>query len=437
MLETSQAYKEWLAIEDIHNFRVRMGYRTARSNIREDDTFGMSDIMSFEYNDACVTGSFEFGATYAKNIKFELQNYDYKYNNYSLNGADLSLKIGLIPPEYTDIATQWLDKGRYTITEAKKSGKRYEITAVDDMIKFNIPFMPSMCRNETAEDGSPMYVTFGKLVKDICKCCGVKWSGKDFKRSGQILDKKDANNYAYPGGSCRDVIGWIAQQALGYARINNKDELEIIEFQRAVTSETDMYGDYTGGTFTNIKNGKYSDGNNVDGGDFTTYAADEPDYLIPKKGGTYNQQFHAINAIFGEENIIPYPRKFTGAVVESQHGGTVEHERPVNSEYIDSVICIRGNPLLYRATVTNAVADDLYDTYISRRYIQYELSIPADPSREPGDVVVITDSEGNRYCSIILNYTFKIGSPDVISADFGLENSDISWGQSDDAYLNN
>ena len=57
MLETSQAYKEWLAIEDIHNFRVRMGYRTARSNIREDDTFGMSDIMSFEYNDACVTSS--------------------------------------------------------------------------------------------------------------------------------------------------------------------------------------------------------------------------------------------------------------------------------------------------------------------------------------------------------------------------------------------
>lgn len=76
-------------------------------------------------------------------------------------------------------------------------------------------------------------------------------------------------------------------------------------------------------------------------------------------------------------------------------------------------------------------------TYISRRYIQYELSILAGPSREPGDVVVITDSEGNRYCSIILNYTFKIGSPDVISADFGLENSDISWGQSDDAYLNN
>jgi len=436
MIDTTSLYKQWIT-EGNQNWQALIEC-SAKNSSEIKDTWNNSDLLSFEYADGCVADVFEIGATYAKNITFTLQNFDYHFMSYPLSGARLKVKIGLAPEDgnYESENIQWLDKGYFNVINSPNSkSKRIEIIAMDDMVKFNVPFTSKVSPMGDASDGESPYVTLKKLVINICNYCGVDVDADnlDFPHNEYTLPNDYYTLYEMHKYTCRDVLGFVAQFARGYARINNQGKLTICTFKKVESDEPE----YDGGTFFSAST-PYEDGIDLDGGDFETYAADEPAYTVRADGGSFSpKKYHAINALYSLE-VSDLDRGFDGVIVESTYGGVFEHVRPQDATHLDSCIIIKDNPFIYRATIANTLADELYAEFVTNRryYRQIIAEVPSDPSREAGDIYVISTPEGDKYWSIILNYVLRIGAADTITSDFDMD-SDNSWNETENVTTNN
>lgn len=437
MLPTTSAYNNLIS-QDVHNFKLILSFKPkfSESYIKH---FYVEQCTDFIYDDGCVADVFELGCTFAKNFSFTILDPDYELATFAFSGADVRLMIGLQDPAYGTVTDYeyaiWLTKGYFIVTNVPsiKNGK-IKIEVADYMAtKLNRPYLPDMfVWPETAG-----YVRYVDMVIGICNACGVECDTLTFNHYDGDPRGLACANFPEVYGlfglnkyTCRDIIGFIAQIAMGYARFSAEGKLQIISFPAAESSELD----YHGGTFE-VGTTPYGDGINADGGDFTTYAGSEPPSTMQYDGGDFSTKtHHAINSFYSID-VVPYALSFDGAVVESYYGGVYEHIRPMNSTYLERAIVIRGNPFLYRSDVANAVADEIISTFVTsyRMYYQFEAETPVDVSREAGDKITLSTPEGYVYNTLLLKYHLDLGKPEEISSNFGAD-EDMSWTLTDNVY---
>lgn len=404
MLPVSKKYSEMLS-EGCQNWQIAL-------YIHHGDVIYIlsnQDLMSFELNDSCVSDSFELGGVYAKNITFTVDNYDYSFDEHFEKDDMVDIRIALAEDNVTDIDSipygDFMRKGKYYITDIKEIGRTIKVTALDAMDKFN--------KKYTSSPSEPTYIG---LVKDMCSFCGVNVKEDITFLNGDVSIAtllSSAGLYKY---TCREILSFIAQKALGYARIDELGYLTIKTFTMPDTGEIELFG----GTFQN-----YSDGDKIEGGNFESrndsyYIEDEVN------GGTFrSDQVHSLTDFYRIE-IEKKPRMIKGAVVEIQNENTWYKETPSPSDYLGDVLTITGNPFVRNATSAEIWGKAIYNKFAYKELYQFECSLPCDITREPGDVVVISHPNGKFYVSLILEYTFNPVAGDTIISDFGCED-DNSW----------
>ena len=172
--------------------------------ITNEDILGDTGV---EIEDATSRqGSLDVGSAIINTCRFTLMNFDDKFTGYEFYGANLIVKIGIRLSNGYD----YLDKGRFTVTNAVYSDGAISITAYDNMFLFD--------RNYS-ESRLVYPATLSQIVRDACSVCGVMSAA-----SAQVFDNSTITVEERPADDAltfREVISWCAQIAGCYARINN------------------------------------------------------------------------------------------------------------------------------------------------------------------------------------------------------------------------
>lgn len=200
--------------------------------ITNEDILGDSGI---EIEDATSSsGKLDVGAAIINSCRFTLMNFDDKFTGYEFYGASLIVKVGI----QLDGSIEYLDKGRFTVTDAVYSDASISITAYDNMAKFD---------RDYSESSLVYPATIGAIVNDACSVCGVVNATQTFTNSSVIVPERPADNAL----TFREVISWCAQIGGCFARINRSGQLELKWYNVAnigndSASQSTVYHNVTG-----------------------------------------------------------------------------------------------------------------------------------------------------------------------------------------------
>lgn len=211
MYSTSNKYKEqiYLGKECLLNVYID-------GNLINDD-----DIYSFKVSHNLFDSSkVSLGSTTSKSIELEInqkalpETYSHFYieTGLTINGEDEIVPIGY-----------------FTLEDIKKDEDVVSITAVDYMMKFEKNISDSVT-------GTAL-----EVLQAICDICGVKLATTDFM--GYDTEISITNTL-----TARQVIGYIAELAGGFARIGREGKLYIKRIGENTTEiDIELFGDYSWG----------------------------------------------------------------------------------------------------------------------------------------------------------------------------------------------
>lgn len=184
---------------------------TITEELTEEDFFGdgvktVSDCMS--------SGDFTFGGTVCKEITCTLDNTKEKYYGCNFTNGKIVVYSGLV----LDSGEEYVKLGEFNLEKAGKPATTVKLTGYDNMLKFDIPIdMTNIIPISTIKEA----------VQAACATCGVELSG-DFKNSSLNLAANFDDSMTW-----REVVGWCAAAAGGFARINRDGKLEIVTFSKS------------------------------------------------------------------------------------------------------------------------------------------------------------------------------------------------------------
>lgn len=385
MINTSSAYRT--AVKQ--NSRVFAARGSITLSSGETVTLANGDFMQGGIR---ITGStsasdeFDIGTAAVGKIVVSLKNYDGKWNNYDFAGASLSVGVGLKLPDGT---TEWQQRSGYTVFDpVVRGGVVAEITAKDNLQKFDRKY-----------DSALSYpATLLQILQDACTHCSVSLYTTSFTNSAYTVAVRPSDDAV----TYRDVVSYIAQLAGCWARCDS--------FGRLILGWYDM-------------DRLYQDTANIlDGGDFADYAqADTED------GGTfssYSEKYELTGGVF-RQNLLP-PAEIsslkscavsaenvciTGVQIIPIDGNKTTWFKGSNG-YVAS---IEKNPLAQDNL--EQLTADLAESLIGFRFRPMSVSALDDPAVEAGDAAWLTDPKGNRYPTIISNFTWNINGYETFSAD--------------------
>ena len=159
MINTSAAYKEAIKKNRIIHHEAKIEFADGATLTPQDQelyTFKVSENTSNE-------NSFDIGSAIAKQLELKIDNIDGEYSKHKFVGAKITARVGLEVPG----KTEWLKKGVFYADPGKTSGDTISVTAVDSMIKFDVPYSNSKLKYPA---------TLGNIVRDACSVCGVTMS---------------------------------------------------------------------------------------------------------------------------------------------------------------------------------------------------------------------------------------------------------------------
>ena len=144
---------------------------------------------------------FPLGSALSKSITLVIDNLDERYSNYDFYYAQISLHTE------ADVSsgTERLLEGTFTVLEPTAVGDTIELVGYDDMHKADIDFSSKLSYPTTA----------GQLLREVCNTCDISLGSPTFKNQDYSI--KNAPEKV----TCREVIGYIAQIAVGNAIIQN------------------------------------------------------------------------------------------------------------------------------------------------------------------------------------------------------------------------
>lgn len=346
----------------------------------------------FEVNDSTSSnGTFTIGALIAGKLKIKLNNIYEDYSKYDFDKASVTAYIS---KSFSDGATEKLKIGEYRVSETSYDGSLITLTCLDNINNFNREYDSNLSYPTTAYE----------VVRDACIKCDVPFTMARFDNSDYVINEIPSDNQKLTYGQ---VIAYILQLSGLWGKCGHDGEL-LIEWY-----DMNQFGsqNYNGGTFS-AKTTPYSDGDSVDGGNFTDYSSGDS-----ADGGTFTESRNYHNIYTQKDlNVATDDVVITGVkvTVTSKEDKTKDVNALAGKE--GYVVSISDNPFI-SAEKAQTVANYIFKKIGGMRFRPLDATLLSNPLIESGDVALVTDRKQNTYSCFISNRTFTVGSSTKISCD--------------------
>lgn len=346
----------------------------------------------FEVNDSTSSnGTFTIGALIAGKLKIKLNNIYEDYNKYDFGKASVTAYVS---KSFSDGTTEKLKIGEYRVSETSYDGSLITLTCLDNINNFNREYDSNLSYPTTAYE----------VVRDACIKCDVPFTMARFDNSDYVINEIPSDNQKLTYGQ---AIAYILQLSGLWGKCGHDGEL-LIEWY-----DMSQFGsqNYNGGTFS-AKTTPYSDGDNVDGGNFTDYSSGDI-----ADGGTFTEARNYHNIYTQKDlNVATDDVVITGVkvTVTSKEDKTKDVNALAGKE--GYVVSISDNPFI-SAEKAQAVANYIFKKIGGMRFRPLDATLLSNPLIESGDVALVTDRKQNTYSCFISNRTFTVGSGTKISCD--------------------
>lgn len=346
----------------------------------------------FEVNDSTSSnGTFTIGALIAGKLKIKLNNIYEDYSKYDFDKASATAHVS---KSFSDGTTEKLKIGEYRVSETSYDGSLITLTCLDNINNFNREYDSNLSYPTTAYE----------VVRDACVKCDVPFTMARFDNSDYVINEIPSDNQKLTYGQ---VIAYILQLSGLWGKCGHDGELLIGWYDM---SQFDSRS-YDGGTFS-TKTTPYSDGDNVDGGNFTDYSSGDS-----ADGGTFTEARNYHNIYTQKDlNVATDDVVITGVkvTVTSKEDKAKDVNTLAGKE--GYVVSISDNPFI-SADKAQTVADYIFKKIGGMRFRPLDATLLSNPLIESGDVALVTDRKQNTYSCFISNRTFTVGSGTKISCD--------------------
>mgnify|MGYP001058745779 CR=1 FL=1 len=302
-----------------------------------------TELRSFQIKDNTSNqSSFDIGGAFAKQLTIKLDNMDGKFTDKNFDNAKIVAKAGL------EISgkTEWLDKGAYYSETGIDTGNVITINAYDKMINFDRPYSLSKLQYPT---------TLLSIVQDACTCCNVTLApdSASFPNNGYVVDERPEDSSI----NFRKVLQWVGQISCTFLTFNDSEQLSLRWYNTDLLESDDMENSKDVVKITDFGTGSSLSTNDV---------------------------------------VI------TGIKVEESGDGTETEYQYGPDGY---VLGISDNDLIQNgngATVSEFVGKKVNGL----QFRPLTLKCQSDPSIEPGDIGLVTDSKGRTHRTIFTAVTY-------------------------------
>lgn len=362
----------------IINMRLRRDFQ-----IRADIT--LSDGTEFTLDSSQITlgnnnlydgsdiQSFPLGTAIRKDVQLQILNNEEQYKGYDFLGAKIRLYIDF----QLGNSTERINKGTYTVVTPETYGETIIITAYDDMYKSDREYTTALTYPQT----------LGAVLRDVCSSCGIMLGSTSFPHDDFIVQSE-------PSGTCRDIIGYAAMIAGGNARINTRDQLEIMTYDLDFENAGSKYPFRRIPTFLSLD--------------------DEDDSVIA------TDSHEPIAFFVDNDNVLD---EFTVAKIEYNDvvitgikatvSGDASGDRADVIVGDDTYALVIENPLMTGQEET--VLSWLHESIANVPFRPFSGDSISNPLVEFMDLVKVMDRKGNTYNSFITDINFNISGLTTIS----------------------
>lgn len=346
----------------------------------------------FEVNDSTSSnGTFTIGALIAGKLKIKLNNIYEDYSKYDFDKASVTAYVS---KSFSDGTTDKLKIGEYRVNETSYDGSLITLTCLDNINNFNREYDSNLSYPTTAYE----------VVRDACIKCDVPFTMARFDNSDYVINEIPSDNQKLTYGQ---VIAYILQLSGLWGKCGHDGELLIGWYDMSQFGSQN----YNGGTFS-TKTTPYSDGDSVDGGNFTDYSSGDG-----ADGGTFTEARNYHNIYTQKDlNVATDDVVITGVkvIVTSKEDKAKDVNALAGKE--GYVISISDNPFI-PADKAQTVANYIFKKIGGMRFRPLDATLLSNPLIESGDVALVTDRKQNTYSCFISNRTFTVGSGTKISCD--------------------
>lgn len=346
----------------------------------------------FEVNDSTSSnGTFTIGALIAGKLKIKLNNIYEDYNKYDFDKASVTAYVS---KRFSDGTSEKLKIGEYRVSETSYDGSLITLTCLDNINNFNREYDSNLSYPTTAYE----------VVRDACIKCDVPFTMARFDNSDYVINEIPSDNQKLTYGQ---VIAYILQLSGLWGKCGHDGELLIGWYDMSQFGSQN----YNGGTFS-TKTTPYSDGDSVDGGNFTDYSSGDG-----ADGGTFTETRNYHNIYTQKDlNVATDDVVITGVkvTVTSKEDKTKDVNALAGKE--GYVVSISDNPFI-SAEKAQTVANYIFKKIGGMRFRPLDATLLSNPLIESGDVALVTDRKQNTYSCFISNRTFTVGSGTKISCD--------------------
>lgn len=346
----------------------------------------------FEVNDSTSSnGTFTIGALIAGKLKIKLNNIYEDYSKYDFDKASVTAYVS---KSFSDGTSEKLKIGEYRVSETSYDGSLITLTCLDNINNFNREYDSNLSYPTTAYE----------VVRDACIKCDVPFTMARFDNSDYVINEIPSDNQKLTYGQ---VIAYVLQLSGLWGKCGHDGELLIGWYDM---SQFDSKG-YDGGTFS-TKTTPYSDGDALNGGNFTDYSSGDT-----ADGGTFTEARNYHNIYTQKDlNVATDDVVITGVkvTVTSKEDKTKDVNVLAGKE--GYAVSISDNPFI-SADKAQAVANYIFKRIGGMRFRPLDATLLSNPLIESGDVALVTDRKQNTYSCFISNRTFTVGSGTKISCD--------------------
>lgn len=346
----------------------------------------------FEINDSTSSnGTFTIGALIAGKLKIKLNNIYEDYSKYDFDKASVTAYVS---KSFSNGTSEKLKIGEYRVSETSYDGSLITLTCLDNINNFNREYDSNLSYPTTAYE----------VVRDACIKCDVPFTMARFDNSDYTINEIPSDNQKLTYGQ---VIAYILQLSGLWGKCGHDGELLIGWYDM---SQFDSRG-YDGGSFS-TKTTPYSDGDTLNGGNFTDYSSGDI-----ADGGTFTEARNYHNIYTQKDlNVATDDVVITGAkiTVTSKEDKAKDVNALAGKE--GYVVSISDNPFI-PADKAQTVANYIFKKIGGMRFRPLDATLLSNPLIESGDVALVTDRKQNTYSCFISNRTFTVGSGTKISCD--------------------
>lgn len=346
----------------------------------------------FEVNDSTSSnGTFTIGALIAGKLKIKLNNIYEDYSKYDFDKASVTAYVS---KSFSDGTTEKLKIGEYRVSETSYDGSLITLTCLDNINNFNREYDSNLSYPTTAYE----------VVRDACIKCDVPFTMARFDNSDYVINEIPSDNQKLTYGQ---VIAYILQLSGLWGKCGHDGELLIGWYDMSQFGSQN----YNGGTFS-TKTTPYSDGDSVDGGNFTDYSSGDG-----ADGGTFTEARNYHNIYTQKDlNVATDDVVITGVKVTVTSKEDKAKDVNVLAGKEGYAVSISDNPFI-SAGKAQTVANYIFKKIGGMRFRPLDATLLSNPLIESGDVALVTDRKQNTYSCFISNRTFTVGSGTKISCD--------------------